>query len=375
MATAQRDYYEVLGVSKEADEKAIKDAFRKLALEFHPDRNKAPGAEERFKEIAEAYAVLSDPKKRAEYDSRGFAGVAGFSSEDLFGGIDFGDIFGGLGFDFGGGGVFNRFFGRHRRRGSSRQGANVEVALEVPLSRVLSGGEETVRLARPQPCAACHGTGAEHGAAPRTCAECNGKGQRVVSRREGNVSVQQITTCQVCRGKGAIIEKPCKDCNGRGEVEREETLTVKIPVGVEEEVALRIPGHGLPSREAGGVPGDLYVVVHSAPDCRFERRGANLWLAETISIPDAVLGTRMEIPTLDGTAAVAVAAGTQPNAVLRLRGKGLPEFGGNKRGEYSLPAAGQALPDGLSSRRVPMNGFRAACCISSSLPKLSWRNR
>ena len=162
MISAQRDYYEVLGVAKDAEQKAIKDAFRNLAMKYHPDRNKEPGAEERFKEIAEAYAILSDPKKRAEYDARGFAGVEGFSQEDLFSGINFDDIFGGLNFDFGGDGPFEGFF--HRRRTGPARGANIEVELSIPLERVASGGEEKVRLSRPSTCPACHGTGVEGGA-------------------------------------------------------------------------------------------------------------------------------------------------------------------------------------------------------------------
>jgi molecular chaperone DnaJ len=332
MTTAQRDYYEVLGVPRNADEKAIKDVFRRLALQYHPDRNKEPGAEEKFKEIAEAYAVLSDPKKRAEYDREGFAAVSGFTPEDLFGGIDFGDVFGGLGFDFDrGGGLFDRFFGRRRRAGPAR-GANVEVELVVPLERVLTGGEETVRFSRPGPCAACQGSGAERGTTPRSCSACGGKGQQVQSRQKGNVRVQHITPCPVCGGRGTVIDKPCPVCQGRGEVEREEALTVKVPAGVEEGMVLRIPGHGLPGRETGSMPGDLYVVVRSVPDPRFERRGPDLWRTETLSVPEAVLGTRVEVPTLDGRATVTVPAGTQPGEVLRLRGKGLAEFGGRGRG-------------------------------------------
>ena len=333
----------MLGVSRDADQKAIKDAFRKLALKYHPDRNKEPGAEERFKEIAEAYAVLSDPKKRAEYDARGFAGVAGFTPEDLFGGIDFEDIFGGTRFDFGdfglgGGGLFDRFF-RHRRAGPPR-GENIEVALTVPLARVMMGGEEKVRIFRPDTCPSCRGTGAAPGTKPRLCEACKGTGQQTVSRREtgekGSVVIQQITVCPACHGRGSIIDQPCPACAGRGEIERDETLSVTIPVGVEEGMALRIPGRGLPSREAGGLPGDLFVVVHAAPDPRFERAGADLWRSETITVADAVLGAELTVPTLDGPAAVAVPPGTQPETVLRLREKGLPEFGGKGRGDFFL---------------------------------------
>lgn len=342
---ARRDYYEVLGVASDADEKAIKDAFRKLALKFHPDRNKEAGAEERFKEIAEAYAVLSDPKKRREYDRRGHAGVEGFTPEDLFGGIDFEDLFGGLGFDFGGGGFFDHLFRRHR---GPRRGQNIEVDLRVPLVRVLAGGEETVRLRRPGPCAACGGTGAAPGSAPRDCDACGGSGQQVKSERRGEVHFQQVTTCQTCGGRGRIIDRPCADCNGSGRSTTEEELRVKIPIGVEEGMVLRIPEHGFPSPEAGGAVGDLYVVVRSEPDPRFIRDGANLWHSQAVALTDAVLGTKKQVQTLDGEVSVKVPQGTQPGSVLRLRGKGLPEFGGGRRGDLLLRIDVQ-VPEKLSA--------------------------
>jgi len=327
----------VLGVARDADAKAIKDAFRTLALKYHPDRNKEPGAEERFKQIAEAYAVLSDPKKRAEYDAHGFAGVAGFSPEDLFGGINFEDIFGGAGFDFDfGGGLFDHFF--HRRRHGPSRGANVEVDLNIPLQRVVSGGSEPVRFTRPVTCPECHGSGARAGTQPHACSACGGSGRQVrTQHRQKNkhqITVQQITACPECQGQGQVIDHPCPKCGGRGEIEQDETLTVTIPKGVEEGMALRIPGHGLPSPEPGGQPGDLFVVVRSIPDQRFERLGADLWRTETLPIADAVLGISLEVPTLDGHASVTVPPGTQPDSVLRLRGKGLPEFGGGKGDLY-----------------------------------------
>jgi molecular chaperone DnaJ len=330
----------VLGVARDADEKAIKDAFRKLALKYHPDRNKEPGAEERFKEIAAAYAVLSDPQKRRQYDARGFAGVAGFSEEDLFRGVDFGDLFGGLNFDFGGlgGGLFDRFFGR--RRAGPPRGANIEVELDIPLERVASGGEEKVRYVRPVVCPACGGSGAKAGTKPRRCDACQGSGRRKEESRrrgrEGEVLVQTFSTCPACRGRGEIIDAPCPECGARGETRRDESLTVNVPLGVEEGMALRIPGHGAPSEEKGGVPGDLFVIVRSAPDPRFQRAGADLWRIEQITIADAALGTRRDVPTLDGTVEVTIPAGTQPDAVLRLAGKGLPEFGGRGRGDLYL---------------------------------------
>ncbi len=330
----------MLGVAKDADQKAIKDAFRDLALKYHPDRNKEPGAEDRFKEIAEAYAILSDPKKRAEYDARGFAGVEGFSREDLFSGINFEDIFGGLNFDFGGGSPFDVFFHRRRHAGPVR-GENVEVELTIPLERVASGGEEKVRLGRPAPCHACHGTGSEGGAAPKTCETCKGSGRITRSSRQekGHVLIQQISTCPTCRGRGSIIEHPCPVCHGSGNEDREETLTVKIPQGVEEGMALRISGKGMPSPEAGGASGDLFVVVRSRIDPRFERAGADLVRQETIGLTDAVLGTTLQVPTLAGSATVTIPPGTQPDSVLRLKGKGLPEFGSGRHGEMYLRIA------------------------------------
>jgi molecular chaperone DnaJ len=341
--TAQRDYYEVLGVARAAAAPAIKDAFRRLALKYHPDRNKSPDAEARFKEIAEAYAVLSDPQKRAEYDARGFAGVAGFTPEDLFGGIDFGDIFGeagfGLDFGFGAGGLFERLFGRRRRAGPAR-GEDLQAELALPLESIARGGEETVRYTRPIACPRCHGGGAEPGTTARNCPGCGGSGRKVTTRGEqrGETSIrfQQITVCPDCHGRGTIIDKLCCDCRGEGRVEKEESLKVSIPPGAEEGMALRIPAHGLPSAEPQGAPGDLYVIVTSAPDARFTRSGADLWRRETLALPDAVLGTTLKVPTLDGTLEVTVPPGTQPDEVLRLRGKGLPVFGGRDRGDLNL---------------------------------------
>lgn len=338
MADTQRDYYEVLGVPRDADDRAIKDAFRQLAMKYHPDRSEAPDAEERFKEIAEAYAILSDPKKRAEYDARGFAGVAGFSTEDLFAGIDFGDIFGDMdfGFDFGGG-LFDRLFRRHR--GPAR-GADLEVELRVSLERINEGGEETVRLVRPRTCPACGGSGARAGTSRRQCEACGGSGRQVITRDEekdaSSIRFQQITVCPVCHGEGSFIDNPCPECHGTGQAEQEESFKVTVPVGADEGLALRIPHHGLPSAERGGSAGDLYVVVRTERDPRFERRGADLWRYQEVAVEDAVLGTRITVPTLDGAVDVTVPPGVQPDEVLRLRDKGLPFYGGGRRGDLNI---------------------------------------
>ena len=331
MPAAQRDYYEVLGVVRDADQKAIRDAFRELALRYHPDRNKEPEAEERFKEIAQAYAVLSDPHKRAEYDRAGLAGIAGFSPEDLFGGVEFDDIFGGLGLGIGAGGIFERFFGG--RRAGPLRGADLRVAVAIPLDVVLNGGEETVHVSRPQTCSVCHGLGAKAGTTPRACDACEGTGRHVTSQSREGVQVRQISSCLACHGRGTIIDQPCPDCHGLGNVDREEALTVRIPIGAEEGMVLRIPRHGMPSNEGSGPPGDLMVIVRTAPDPRFERRGADLWLMETVGVPDAALGTNLSVPTLEGPISVTVPAGTQPDTILRLRGKGLPTLGGGQRGD------------------------------------------
>lgn len=333
VSVPQKDYYEVLGVRRDADQKEIKEAFRRLALQYHPDRNKAPDAGERFREIAEAYAVLSDPGKRGEYDSRGFAGVAGFTPEDLFGGINFEDLLGGLHFDFGGG-FFDRFF--RRQPSGAPRGSNIEVDIVIALEKVANGGTEKVRLSRPEICPLCNGSRAKPGTVPRSCPECGGSGQAVRKRKERGITIQQITPCLTCHGQRVFIDQLCPKCEGKGEVQRDEVLEVTIPVGVEEGTALRIPGKGMPSPVAGGLAGDLFVLVQSLPDSRFKREGSGLWRTETISITDAVLGAALEVATLDGSATVQIPPGTQPDALLRLRGKGLPEFGSRKRGNLYL---------------------------------------
>jgi molecular chaperone DnaJ len=339
-ARRQKDYYQVLGVAPEADTKTIKNAFRRLAMKYHPDRNKEPDAEEWFKEIAEAYAVLSDPKKRAQYDARGHAGIADFSTEDLFGGIDFEELFGGhdFGFDFGLGGgssFFDRIF-RTPRESSRPRGANIEERLDVPLKTVARGGEETLRFQRHTPCEHCKGSGAEPGSSPRNCPACGGNGRKVIRSRRGGVAFQQITTCPVCHGRGKFYDKPCSACGGSGDVAQEEKLKIKIPMGVEEGMTLRVSGHGKPSRVPGGRPGDLYVLIHTQPDPRFERRGADLWSSASVTLADAALGTMLETETLEGPVSVKVPAGTQPEDVLRLRGKGVPEFDSGRTGDLFL---------------------------------------
>lgn len=352
-ATEQRDYYQVLGIPRDATAKAIKEAFRRLAMRYHPDRNKAPDAESRFKEIAKAYAVLSDPKKRKQYDAQGHAGVAGFSQEDLYGGIDFADLFEGLGFDFSGlaGSPFEAFF--RGRRGHPRHGPNQEVELLVPLERVAKGGDELLRYARRERCADCGGTGAQAGTAPRQCGTCKGSGEKVEERKSDGISFRQVSVCPDCAGRGVVIDKPCKACAGAGTREHEASVRLHIPPGVEEGMVLRVAGHGLPSEGPDGRPGDLYVAVHTLSDPRFERRGTDLLRSETVEIPEAVLGTTLEVPTLDGPASLEVPPATQPGTLLRLPGRGLPEFRGQRHGDL-LVQLRVHVPNSLSGEELQL---------------------
>ena len=341
MPNKDPDYYEVLGVPRDADEKTIKDAYHRLAMKWHPDRNASPEAEGRFKEIATAYAILSDPKKRARYDARGFEGVAHYNQDDLFRDIDLGSLFGDLGFGFGPGGesIFERFF--HGGGAREARGEDIRVNIEVPLSLVAAGGSHPLNFGRRTVCPACRGYGTADGEPSPACAECGGSGHKVTSRdrREeggGTIRFQQLSVCPVCHGTGTAVGASCARCGGTGEVLHPERLKLHIPPGIEEGMTLRIAGHGMPAPSPSGQPGNLYVNVFSAPDPRFQRRGADLWRSEPIALDEAVLGCRRIVPTLDGEVSVTVPPGIQPDEVLRVRGKGLPRYGGDGRGDLNL---------------------------------------
>jgi molecular chaperone DnaJ len=341
MSDAEQDYYEVLGVPRDADLGTIKAHYRHLAQRYHPDRNKAPDAEEKFKAIAKAYAVLHDPEKRAAYDARGSAGVAHFSCEDLFGGLDFGDLFADMGLSDS---LFGRMFGMGRA--VRRRGADIAVTLDITLERVAVGGEERVRYPREEPCTRCGGDGAEGDSKPVQCASCGGSGSVVHSSKKSGVSLQRITPCKVCNARGTTIERPCEACAGTGRVRHTGEITVQIPAGAREGLVLRVPGHGV-AGPVGTPAGDLHVALRTRADPRFERRGADLWHELPVSIADAVLGARLEVPTLDGSARIVLPAGTQPGAVLRLRDKGLPRQGEEGRGDLLVVAA-LRVPEHLS---------------------------
>lgn len=324
----KRDYYEVLGVERSADADAIKRAYRKKAIENHPDKN--PGdaeAEVRFKEAAEAYAVLGDPQKRQRYDQFGHAGVdgagagAGFhSAEDIF--AAFGDLFGG-----GGGGFFDQLFGGGRR-GRGRRGASLKVDLELTLEEVASGVRKTIELKRPEPCGHCGATGVKPGSQKRRCATCHGHGQ--VVRSQGFFQLRQ--TCPTCHGAGETIDDPCPKCRGRGAVPKASPVNIAIPAGIESGHAERIPGQGEPG-EGGGPPGDLIVVLHVKEHDLFARHGDDLLTQTRISFHQAVTGDEVEIPTITGESIVLkIPPGTQPGERLSVRNHGLPRADGYGRG-------------------------------------------
>ncbi|MEM6260904.1 MAG: molecular chaperone DnaJ [Bacteroidota bacterium] len=333
----QRDYYEVLGVSRNSSKDEIKKAYRKMAMKYHPDRN--PGdqsAEEKFKEAAQAYEVLSDDSKRQAYDRFGHAGVggaAGGGSAQSY--QDISDIFGNI---FGGGSPFGDFFGgtasgggrRRRRRG--QPGADLRISMKLTLEEIATGVEKKIKLKRYVTCKACGGNGAENGTAYKTCPTCNGAGE--IRREAGGGFFQQIVvdTCPTCRGEGRIISSACKVCEGKGRVMEEDLVTVNVPAGVMEGHKLKLDGRGNAGIR-GGRPGDLYIHIEEKPSEEFERVGDNLIHELFISFPDAVSGTAVDVPTLNGKARFKVPAGTIPGKVVRLRGKGLPNINGYGTGD------------------------------------------
>lgn len=320
----KRDYYDVLGVARNASDADIKRAYRSLAVKFHPDKN--PGdhtAEEKFKECAEAYAVLSDPQKRASYDRFGHsAGGAGFDPgfsniEDIFDLFGFGDMFG----------------SRGGRRATVQRGADLRYDLEITLEEAASGKDEKLRIPRLERCETCKGSGAEAGTSPETCVSCGGSGQ--TRYQQGFFSVMR--TCPNCAGKGKIIRNPCRECQGQGRVEREKSLEIKIPAGVETGSRLRVTGEG----EAGingGPPGDLYVVINVKEHEVFERQGANLYSAAPVTFAQAALGAEIKVKTLEGEEDLKIPAGTQTGTVFRLKSHGMPTLGGRGRGDLFVVA-------------------------------------
>lgn len=327
----KRDYYEVMGVPKNASEDEIKKAYRKLAKQYHPDLN--PGnkeAEEKFKEVNEAYEVLSDKEKRARYDQFGQAGVdpnfGGGAGGDPFGGVDIGDIFSSF---FGGG------FGGGRRQANPnapRRGSDTEAVLTISFEEAAKGCKKQVSYAAVDSCGTCHGTGAEPGTQSRTCPQCNGTGQVRISQRTPFGVVQTSRSCDKCGGSGKVIEHPCKNCGGTGRVRRQKTIEVTIPAGIDDDQVLNVSGHGNAGYN-GGPAGDLHVYVTVRPHPIFERRGNDVWCEMPITFTQAALGAEVTVPTLDGRVSYRVYEGTQPGDVFKLRGKGIPNINGRGRGD------------------------------------------
>ncbi|MFQ5920767.1 MAG: DnaJ C-terminal domain-containing protein, partial [Nitrososphaerales archaeon] len=323
---SKRDYYDVLGVSKNAGKDEIRRAYRKLALKYHPDRNKAPDAEEKFKEISEAYAVLSDDEKRRVYDMYGHEGVCGrYTPEDLFRGAEFEQIFKDLGFDFAGTGgfrnIFDILFGRDPFGGfgfgfgrGRRKGEDLVLDTTVTLEDVLRGKQEEVEILKTAGCGNCKGSGAMPGTKPRTCSVCKGTGQvRNVMEQSRFRTFVSIEPCRTCQGKGTIIEKPCNVCRGSGRVRTPKRLKVRIPPGVEDGNMLRITGEGEPIE--GGESGDLYVRIGVKPHQFFQRFNSDLLYDLKLSFTLVALGSEVEVPTLEGRAKIKVPQGTQPNTI------------------------------------------------------------
>ncbi len=314
---AKKDFYDILGVNRDASDDEIKKAYRKLAMKYHPDRNPdSKEAEDKFKEAKEAYEILSDGQKRAAYDQYGHAGV----DPNMGGGAGGGQGFGGFGDAFGD--IFGEIFGNQGGRGGGRsgvyRGADLRYNLEVSLEEAARGTDTRIRIPTMDDCGTCGGTGAKPGTKPVTCTTCNGVGQ--VRMQQGFFSIQQ--TCPKCHGTGKMVKDPCHDCHGAGRVKGSKTLQVKIPAGIDEGDRIRLAGEG-ERGQGGGPAGDLYVQIHIKPHAVFQREGDDLHCEMPIGFATAALGGEIEIPTLDGAAKIKIPAETQSGKVFRLRGKGI----------------------------------------------------
>jgi molecular chaperone DnaJ len=332
---SKRDYYEILGVDKSVSQEELKKAYRKIAIKYHPDKNpNDPSAEEKFKEAAEAYEVLSNQEKRQRYDRFGHSGVngGGFSG----GGMSMDDIFSQFSDIFGGGSPFESFFGGSGRGGTrTRRGSNLRIKLKLDLEEVANGVEKNIKVKRYVTCNTCSGNGARNGSSLRSCTSCNGSGQirKVVNTMLGQMV--SSSTCPTCNGEGKIISEVCTSCEGEGRILEEEVIPIKIPAGVAEGMQLSMSGKGnVPKR--GGMPGDLLIVVEEKEDETLKRDGNNIIYDLYVNFADAALGTSVEVPTIDGKVKIKLEAGTQSGKVLRLRGKGIRDINGYGKGDQLI---------------------------------------
>jgi molecular chaperone DnaJ len=343
----KRDYYEVLRVDKKSSEAEIKDAYRKLAMEFHPDRNKASDAEEKFKEISEAYAVLSDPQKRQQYDSLGHSGFdQRYTSEDIFKGADFDSVFRDMGF----GDLFRTVFGGGGFEAERlNRGQDIAVEVEITLIEAAAGIQKEIEIPRTEKCPICSGSGAAPGTSPVSCPKCKGAGRIQTMRKTPLGMLMQVTTCPTCRGKGRIISSPCSNCHGSGLVRQRRKITVHIPMGIDEGYQLRLRGEG-ETAPNDGEAGDLYVVVHVKTNPQFIREGDDLYHVALITYPQAALGAEISIPTLEEPTIIKIHPGTQQGETMRLRGKGMPKFRGYGKGDL-LVRIGISVPEKLTDKQ------------------------
>lgn len=350
---SKRDYYEILGVDKNATAEEIKKAYRKKAIQYHPDKN--PGnkeAEEMFKEAAEAYEVLSDPDKRSRYDRYGHSGVGGSAGGGFGGGMSMDDIFSHFGDIFGGFGGFSGFGGSGRSSRRVNKGSNLRVKVSLTLAEIAKGVEKKIKVKKYVSCTHCNGTGATGGTAYSTCSTCRGTGQ--VTRITNTIlgQMHQTTSCPTCHGEGTVITQSCTHCNGEGLVRQEEIVTIQIPAGVENGMQLSVSGKGNAARR-GGINGDLIILIQEEPHPELTRDGSDLIYNLLLSVPDAILGSTVEIPTVEGKVKVKIDSGTQPGKILRLKGKGLPEINSYGQGDL-LVKINVFIPKDLTKEEVKL---------------------
>ena len=358
-ATGQqkRDYYEVLGVERSATPEQIKQAYRQLALKWHPDRNSAPDATDKFKEVAEAYAVLSDLTKRGAYDTTGHAGISErWSTEDIFRGFEFGDFLGGRFADLGG--IFGDLFGGRSQRGPVKpHGADLHYELSLTLEEAAKGGERLVSITRSDRCKTCAGNGAKPGTQPVSCTECQGSGQKQQIKTEKGMKLVTITSCTRCLGRGIFIESPCPNCHGTGYDFVPHQIKVQIPSGIDDGMMLRLAGQGEAAPQ-GGVPGDLLVQVLMQPHAVLKRDGDDLYTSTAIDFANAALGTKVEVPCLDGERIkVTIPPGTQSGTGLRLRGKGMPRLHAKGKGDLYVVAEVRTPTEMTARQREVLKEF------------------